>query len=147
MVDGKPEIHVQLYGRGVGRVDVQHRLADALCGQVVEASQSELAAEAAPGELRVYCHHVDLAQRRVVPRVDLGPAEAGQPAVQLLGLVQQKAVGVEPGLDFSRLDRLFGPTPLLWVPVEGAVVDFEPRLFVGSGLERARLYRRVLLQR
>ena len=79
--------------------------------------------------------------------VDLGPAKAGQAAVQLLRLVEQEAVGVEPRLRLPRLHRLFGPTPLLWVPVEGAVVDLEPGLFVGTRLERTRLYRRVLLQR
>ena len=71
-------------------------------------------AQAEAVEVGVDGDHVDLAERRLVVGVHLGPAEAGEAAV---ALVQQEAVRVEPRLGLARLERLDVPAALLGVLV------------------------------
>ena len=104
-------------------------------GEVLETGEGQLLAEPATGEIGVDGDDVDLAQLLIgrIGRVGLGPAEAGQPAVEL---VESKAVRIEPWFLFAGSDHLGGPVTLFVVRGERPVVDGEERRFVASWHER-----------
>src|SRR5690606_29200615 len=136
VVDAEAEVEVQPGGPLVGRVDVEHAGALAPAVEVVEPGEHELAPEPPGVERGVDGDDVDLAERRVVVGVHLRPAEAGQPPVDL---VEEEALGVEPRLRLPAAQVLERPAALLGVPVEGPVVQLEPRLLVPADDERAHL--------
>ena len=97
LVDVEAQGLVEADGGGVVGLDVEHADVEALGREVLQAGDGEVPAEAPADEVRVDGDHVDLAEGgvAVAGRVDLGPAEAGEAAVVL---VEQEALGVEPGL-------------------------------------------------
>ena len=109
---------------------------DATPRQAVQPGQRQVPAQAAAVEVGVDRDYVDLAEVLSGLVVHLRPAEAGQPA---LDLVEQEAGRVEPRLPLPSPQRLDVPAALLGVPVERAVVDLEPRLFVLADDERSGL--------
>ncbi len=113
-------------------------------GQVVEPGQHQRPAQAALVPGGVDGDDVDLAERRVVVGVHLGPAEAGHLAV--VG-VHEEAVGVEPGFGLAGPQVGEGPPALFGVPVERPVVDGQPRLLVVADDERSGGQRPRLVDR
>ena len=136
MVDHEPQVHVQLHGRGVAGVHIQHPDGEAALVQVVEAGDHQLAAQSRSPvpPVRVDGDDVDLAEWRVGVLVDLRPAEPVEPALAVL--VQQEAGRVEPGLGFPLLQGGPVPASLLGVPVKGPVVDLQPGVLVDADPER-----------
>ena len=106
---------------------------EAATGQVVEAGHGQGPAQPALVEVGVDRDDVDLPHGGDGAGVDLGPARAGQAAGLL---VKEEAGGVEPGLGLALSQGGQVPAALLGVAGEGPVVDGQPRLLVGAGLER-----------
>jgi hypothetical protein len=132
VVHGEAESFVERDGRSVVCVDVQHRGGRAVALKMLQAGQRERSTEAQAVEVGVHGDHVDLADVR---RVQLGPAERCQAVV---ALVEQEAVGAEPGFELALLQGGDVPATLLAVPGERGVVDFQPRVLVDADSERAR---------
>ncbi len=137
-VHREPERLVEAHGGHVGGVDVQHADRHAGRRQVLQPGDGQLAAEAEAVEVGVDGDDVDLAQLRVavwagLRRVDLGPAEAGQPPV---ALVQEESAGVEPWLVLAVDHVVARPPSLFLVAGEGPVVHLQPGVLVAAGDER-----------
>src|SRR4051794_36816817 len=124
-------------GGGVVGVDVEHRLGQSAVPQVLKPGDRQHAAQPAALVVRRHADDVDLARGGAfgVRLVDLGPVEAGQPAVVVLQ--QQKPVGFEPRLSHAQPQVPSGPRPLLRVAREGRRVEGEPGGLVLTGTEGA----------
>ena len=111
--------------------------------QVQAARPGQHRAEAATGGLRVHRDDVDLAVRRVLVEVDLGPVEAEQSAVVWPGVVWAPPGTGRPASNQSSpvrsLEVLVGHVTLLGVVGERGRVDLEQSRLVG-GLEGADAY-------
>ena len=118
-------------GGVVVAVDVeQHRL-QPLVLEVLQARDGEHRAEPATGGLGVDRDHVDLAVRRVLVGVHLGPVEAEQRGVAAVGgYGEQQAGRVEPRLAGPLAEVLVRHVPLLGVVRERGRVDLEQRRLV-----------------